>query len=229
MILFPNTKIIEAVERPVASGQTVDQEGRALVGLLTAGVFGVKFAAGSGSESFVGVSVNTPAVLTRIPIIEDKVQSSANTIVISQTPSASTLRVQNMTTGTVQAAGNPSNANEYSISGTTITLNSAGTGQSIRVWYAYAPTTVQAVALFGNTHPGGQAGLVLGQVGVITRGDVYTCEFDTTQDWVTGGTVKLAANGLFTLTGGGNSLTNVSIISVPSIGSGVPALGLQIR
>ncbi len=229
MILFPNTKIIESVERPVAAGQTVDQEGRALTGVLTAGTFGVRFSAGSGTESFVGVSFNTPAVLTRIPLIEDKVQSSANTITLSQTPIGGTIRVRNETSGTVQTAGSPSNANEYSISGNVITLNAAGVGNTIRVWYAYVPTTVQAVALFGNTQPGGQAGLMLGQAGVITRGDVYTTEFDTTSDWVTGGTVRLGASGLFTLGGSGTQLTNVTIIAVPSVGSGVPALGLQIR
>lgn len=229
MILFNQSRIIESVERPVASGQTVDQEGRALVGVLTAGVFGAKFAAGSGSEQFLGVSFNTPALLSRIPLIEDRTQSAANTITLSQAPISGTLRIQNTVSGTVQSAGNPSNANEYSISGTTVTLNSASIGVKFRVWYAYVPTTVQAVALFGNTHPGGQAGLALGQTGVITRGDVYTCEFDPTSDWVTGGTVRLGTNGIFTLGGSGTQLTNVSIIGVPSIGSGVPALGLQLR
>lgn len=228
MILFNQSRIVESFERPVAAGQTVDQEGRALVGVLTAGAYGVKFAAGSGTEQFVGISFNTPAILTRIPLMVDLTQSAGNTLTLPQTPVSGTLRIQNLSTGTVLSAGVATNANEYSVSGTTVTMNAGTTGIKFRVWLAYVPTVAQAVALFGNTQPGGQAGLALGQVGTITRGDVYTTEFDTTSDWVTGGTVKLGANGLFTLSGSGTSLTNVRIISVPSIGAGVPALGLQL-
>jgi hypothetical protein len=227
MLQFPNTRVIASTERPVAAGAVIDQEGKALVADWTGGVFGVKKSTGAAGEQFVGASVNMLMPVTELPFGETLTQDATNTITLANTPIAGTILLVDTNSGTVQTAGSPSTANQYSISGKVITLNSAQTGHKYSVAYRFAPTVAQAIATYGNVHPGGPAGQYLGQIGVITQGDVYTTEYDTTVDWSVGGVVKLGANGLFTLAGSGVSLSNVTIIKAPAAGNAV--LGLEIR
>lgn len=231
MILFPNTRIVQSVERPVATGFTVDQEGQCLVATQVGGVYGVKKSAGAAStEVFVGVSHNMLKTVTSLAFQETLVQGGANTITLTYTPtSTAVIYLFDQTSSTVQTVGNPgTTANQYSLSGNVITLNAAQTGHTYLVAYRFAPTVPQALALFGNVHPGGAAGDYLGQIGVIQKGDVFTTEYDTSVDWtVASPIVKSGANGQFTIGGSGATLSNVTVIAAPSAGVGV--LGLEIR
>jgi len=217
MILFPNTRIVQSFERPVAVGSTVSAEGTPLIGDWAGGVFGVKPTGGGATDQFVGVSINQQLTPLAFPNFEDLVANSTPTVTLSYTPIGGSIRVYDVTNAVAQTAGNPTNVNEYSISGVVITLHSAKVGATIRVSYRYVPTTVQAIALQGNIPPGGAAGLTLGSVGVITEGDVWTSEFDTAVDWTANPTiVKLGANGLFTVGGSGATVPNAYIVDVPT-------------
>jgi len=59
------------------------------------------------------------------------------------------------------------------------------TGDTVNVTYKFATSVIQEVALVGNVQPGGYSGAIVGQIGVITRGVVYTTEFDASVDWDT--------------------------------------------
>lgn len=228
MLSFPNGRPVVSVQRPVAAGFTIDQEGKALVATQVGGVFGVRKSAGSGAEVFLGVSIDMLKQVTELAYGEVLVQGAGNTITIAYAPVGSTIRIVNNNTGTVQAAGSAANANEYSISGQVISLNAAQTGNAYTVTYKFNPTVVQVIALFGNVHPGGAAGDYLGLCGVIEKGDVFTSEYDTAVDWgVASPLVRLGANGIFTTAGSGTLVPNVTVIQAPSLGVGF--LGLNIR
>jgi hypothetical protein len=227
MLLFPNTRIISSVERPVALGFTIDQEGQALVADTVGGIYGVKKCVGSGSEQFVGVAVNMLKPFQTAPFNEVLTQGAGNTITLSNTPLVGSILIIDQNTGTVQAFNVGVGPNQYNIAGTVVTLNAGQAGHKYFAAYRFTPTIIQYTAFFGNVHPGGAAGDYLGQCGVITKGDVFTTEFDTSVDWTAGAPVLLGGNGLFTTTGSGNVLSNVSVIAAP--GAGLGALGLEIR
>jgi hypothetical protein len=227
MLSFPQTKVFQSIERAVAAGFTIDQEGKALTWTSVSGVSGVRKSAGTGTEVFAGVALNMLYLPVEVPFSERLTQASL-AITLSNTPLGGTLRVYNVTTATVFTAGNGTDANTYSLSGVTATLPVANNGNVFLVSYRFAPTVAQAQAFWGNVHPGGPAGAYLGQIGVIQKGDVFTTEYDTAVDWtVAAPVVRLGANGVFTTAGSGTILSNVTVIQAPDLGVG--ALGLEIR
>ena len=221
MINFSASKVYETIERPVLAGQTVSQEGCAIIDGHAGGAYGVGMSAGAAGEKFVGVSVNMLKTVTRMPNVERAVQPVSNTIQLSFTPLGGSLRVYDETTGTdITANATPS--------GSVITMTAPSVGHTLAIFYAYSPTTIQATQMFGNVHPGGAAGDFLAQIGIVRRGDVFTSEYDTASDWGDNATpVKLGANGLFTKAGSGVNISEwVTVISAPTPGQAF--LGLSV-
>jgi hypothetical protein len=121
MLSFPQTKVFQSIERAVAAGFTIDQEGKALTWTSVSGVSGVRKSAGTGTEVFAGVALNMLYLPVEVPFSERLTQASL-AITLSNTPLGGTLRVYNVTTATVFTAGNGTDANTYSLSGVTATL-----------------------------------------------------------------------------------------------------------
>ncbi len=225
MLHFELSKLIQTIERPVAVGATVTQEGTPLVWNVAGG--GVQPSTGVAGEIFAGVSFSQQMTPMQFPQYDSLTATAASsganpTITLSNTPIAGTIRVVNVTTGTVQTAGTPATANQYSIAGNVITLNTGATGDTIMVSYRYAPTTAQVLAVQGNIPAGGSAGLLLNSSGVVLQGDVFTTEFDTSVDWTTvseATPITLGANGLFTIGGTGTPLTGAYVVSLPTAGN----------
>lgn len=223
MLYFPNTKANISTELPVAVGATVDAEGMALIADSTGGVFGAQMSAGGGSEVFLGVSVGQQMSLAKATRKEAFVQGATDKLTLAFTPSSNTVGVYDATDGAVLVV-----TTDWTLAGKVLTMQSATRGHDILVTYAFVPNANQELALQGNIVPGGPAGAAIGQIGVIRNGIVYTDQFDTTVDWsASDPVVKTAANGQFTIGGGGTTLTNVSVIAPPS--AGFPFLGLLIN
>lgn len=221
MLYFPNSRVALAAEFPIAAGASVTAEGCALVSDNTGGVFGVKPSTGAAGDNFVGVSVSQQLPLTTFPKVEEKVQPSTDIITLAKTPTGTVL-VYNATTSAVMVI-----TTNYTISGKTITMNSAFRGNTIRVFYKFTPSAVEARAIQGDTYPGGATGTTLGQVGILRSGTIYTTEFDQTVDWQQASpTVKLAANGLFTI-GGSGATVNCAVVQPPNTTN--PYLGLLLK
>lgn len=238
MLHFELSKLLQTIERPVAAGATVTQEGSALVWDAVNG--GVKPSTGAAGEIFAGVSFSQQMTPLQFPQYDSLTAtapaSGQPTVTTSYTPLAGTIRVYDVTTGTVQTAGTPATtANQYSISGGVVTLNAAQAGHTIEVSYRYAPTTYQVLAIQGNIPPGGSSALTLNSTGVVIWGDVVTTEFDTSVDWTSvseSTPVTLGANGLFTIGGSGTPLTSAYVTQLPTSGSmqqGLSLLGLHIK
>ena len=226
MLHFELSKIMDSTERTVANGATVTAEGQALVNDAVNG--GVKPATGAANEQFAGVAFAQQITPTAFPKVETLIAASSE-VTIGETPLASTLLVKRADTGAVLAAGTPSgDATKYSISGKVITVNSALNGVGIVVAYRYAPTTLQVKIAQGDIPPGGAAALLIGRVGVITKGDIVTTEFDTSVDWTTvtsAAPITLGANGLFTIGGSGGTVAGAYVTQLPVDSS--PFLGIH--
>lgn len=219
-------RVAQSIERQIAANIVITAEGAALVSVLENGVEVVKPSTGGAGEKFAGFAYAQVINATDLPQVDELIApaSGANTVTTVFTPLAGTLRV--VANGTALTVGTPgTNANEYSISGSVITLHTSRYGQTVVVYYRYSPTLGQAKALFGDEFPGGPATSINGQVGVIEYGDVYTTEFETQDDWAGATAVKLSAAGLVSADGTGVTI-NARVISVPTAGS--PFLGLRI-
>ena len=224
MLSFPQTRIELSVERPVAQGQVVQAEGVLLQGDLSTGVYGVKPSVADAKDNFAGISVNSVTYQPTVPRIDEFVLDATLKFNLAFTPIGRPKAYKvDPDTGALTAVGTTMAA-----TGTVGTATGAAEKDTLRVVYQYSPTMLQIMALQGNILPGGPAGHYLGQVGVITRGDVYTDQWDTTADWSTAKGVKAGANGLFVpVMAAADGIQGITIIELPSVGS--PFLGLNVN
>lgn len=235
---FELSKLINTIERAVAVGSTVTQEGSALVYDSVHG--GVKPSSGVAGEIFAGVSFSQQMTPMQFPQYDALTATSPTasgtlpTVTTGNTPIAGTIRVVDTTTGTTLTAGTPATqAGQYSISGNVVSVNAALAGHNISVSYRFAPTTAQVLSVQGNIPPGGSSGLLLNSTGVVIQGDVVTTEYDTSVDWTTVSAstpITLGANGLFTIGGSGTPLAGAYVTLLPSAGTtqyGASLLGIH--
>jgi hypothetical protein len=214
MLYFPLTRANVSGEFAVDPSNLVTSEGQALVSQLVNGVVAVKPSTGAANtEQFMGIAVSQQMTITSMTKVEDIVQPSSNTVTLDFTPSSGTLSVYDQTAGAVIASG----AGGWTLSGNVVTLQAGTAGHSLTFYYRYAPTSLQSEQIQGDIYPGGPAGNVVNQVGIMRNGVVYTSEYDTTVNWnVALPVVSLGANGRFTIGGSGAVLNGARVIAVPT-------------
>lgn len=221
MIYSPLSTSVRSTERPLAVGAVLSANGQALVASNVNGKFGVAPSAGVANEQFVGfVNAQTSAApfLEQSAVkVDSAVASAGGTVSLTFTPLASTLVILDASTyATITGA---------TLTGSTISGLTAGV--SVKCVYTYALTVAQAVALMGNQVPSGYAGSVLGSVGVVQGGVIFTNQFDTAVNWATATGVKLAANGRVTNQAGSGVAINAIVTQAPS--ADFPYLGLEFN
>jgi hypothetical protein len=185
-------------------------------------------ATGTTSDIFVGFAIAGTSALPFPESYTNKVEQfvvpTGGTITLSETPVAGQVFVYDTTLATAVTT--------FTVPGATISGLTAG--DTVVVTYKYAMSIIQERALYGDVQPGGYAGAYVGQIGLVTRGDVWITEFNASMNWAmagtTGNSICLAANGQLTLgtpnTGSaGNALSNVIVTGVPSMT--IPYLGLR--
>jgi len=215
---LPFTKVADSTEMIVAPGANIYAEGQALVVTQGATANGVMPATGTASDIFVGFAFAGTSALPFPEAYYNKVEQftvpATGVVTTSLTPIAGQVFVFDNTTGAPATAPVVSGMN----------ISGLVAGDEVTVTYKYALSVIQETALYGNVQPGGYVGAYVGQIGVITRGVIWTTEFDASQNWLaagTGGKVPcLAANGQVTLAIPG---TGAAPIAIPNCYvSGVP-------
>lgn len=219
MFYLPKQKNTLSHEAAIAAGASFSAEGQAAVRTSGATANGVSPATGGASDVFAGfVIVGTSAAPLAEPYynkVETFLVPSTGTITLSLTPVSGQVSVLDVTAGS--AVSSPS------VSGANITgLTSAHT---VTVTYKYSVTVQQSINLQGNVQPGGYAGAQVGQVGLITRGTVYTSEFDASVDWAAATAIKLKANGQLTDQSGSGNTVKGFVVDLPT--EEIPFLGVE--
>lgn len=194
---FPFGRTNDSTEMLVAPGATFFAEGQAAVRTAGATSAGVLPSTGTATDIFVGFVVAGTSAAPFAEAFYNKVEEflvpSTGAITLSVTPVAGQVFVLDNTTG-APATG-------YTVTGAQVTGLVAG--DEVTVTYKYPLTVIQARALFGDVQPGGYVGAEVGQIGVYTRGTVYTSEFDDSKNYAAAGAagsiLVLAANGQVTL------------------------------
>jgi hypothetical protein len=228
MLMFQKSRFDVSREHPVATGSTITAEGACLVWDNQAGP-GVKLGTGAANEKFAGVALAHQLTPLALPMVEDVVLSGT-TASYSKQIVTSSIRAFDVTAGAaITVVSGAPGAGQLGYNNTTKVITYADgtkTGNTIRLYYRYVPTTLEALAAQGNIPAGGGAALYLGTIGVVTNGVVYTSEFDGTVDWTAANpVVKIGAGGLFTIGGSGGGVANANIVSIPTPDS--PWLGLS--
>lgn len=232
MLNFNNTRIDRSVSRSVDPSTLVTTEGAVIVRSGT----NVKTGTGAAGETFLGFSYSQQNSPTSIPQVESFVVPASGIMTLTGAPTSSAatkawfVAADGSLTDVTHDADdlNPA-AGSYAVVAKTLTCNTADAGKTIRIQYRFAPTVAQAQFLQGGVLPGGDSGQLLGTVGIILAGDVFTTEFDPSVDWAdvaaAGTALTIGAGGVVT-TGGAGGAVAARVISIPSAGS--PYLGLSV-
>jgi hypothetical protein len=220
-IAFALSKFELTSEVLVAAGAVIVAEGQALVRVIGATAAGVMpSTASTATEIFCGFAVaGTSAAPFPEPYtnkVETFVVPASGIMTLQFTPVGGQVIVFDNTLNT-----SPS----FTTSNNKITVTS-GFGDSVTITYKYALTVIQRIALFGNVQPGGYAGSTVNQVGTVTKGLVYTSEFDVSVNWAAATSIKLAPNGQITDQSGSGAVIPAYVVSLPTVD--YPYLGLKI-
>src|SRR5271168_5060646 len=171
---LPNCRMADLEDVLVAPGAVVLAAGATSQGVMPA--------TGTATDIFAGFAIAGTSALPFPEAYTNKVETfvvpTGGMITLSMTPVAGQVFVLDTTTGTVVADPTVSGAN---VSGLTA-------GDTVNVTYKYAMSIIQQRALFGDIQPGGYVGAYVGQIGLITRGDVWISEFDASANWAMAGT-----------------------------------------
>lgn len=218
MISRPLTRVVNSAEMNTAPGAVILSEGQALVRTNGATSAGVLPATGTSNDVFMGFAFAGTSAYPFPESYTNKVETfvvpTGGSVTLSQTPISGQVFAFDTTSNT---------APTITVTGKTVSGLTAG--DTVVVTYKYAMTVVQAQALFGNVQPGGYSGAYVGQIGVITRGVVYTSEFDASKNWAAATAIKLAANGQLTDQSGSGVAIQGVVIAAPS--ESYPYLGID--
>lgn len=220
MIYFPLSKFPDSAEAVVAPGARITAEGQALVRAPGAPASGVTPSmAADDTEIFAGFSIAgvsaAPLPLLYATKVEEFVVPASGVVGLAFTPVAGELFVINLTTGLAVATP--------SVTGNNVTGLTAG--NTVRVTYKYALSSIQARALQGDVQPGGYAGEYVGQIGLIKRGLIFTSEFDATVNWAVATEIRLAPNGQITNQDGDGAKIEGYVVAIPNVET--PMLGIE--
>lgn len=224
---LPFTKTADSTEMFTAPGATILAEGQVLVRTNGNAAAGVLPSTGgtNSTDIFQGFAFAGTSALPFAEAYTNKVETftvpSTGAVTLSLTPVSGQVWVYDNTTGA--PGGGTVTGNQV----TDLTV-----GDDVTITYKYAMTVLQVRALYGDIQPGGYNGAYVGQIGVITRGTIFTSEFDASKNWAAAGTssstaIVLGANGQLTLgTVGttGNAFPG-NVIAIP--GQDIPFLGVS--
>lgn len=221
-IAFALSKFELSSEVTSAPGVTILAEGQALVRAPGATAAGVMPSTGSTTtEIFCGFAVAGTSAAPFPEAYSNKVENfvvpASGIMTVQFVPVAGQVFVYDNTTGAPLA---------FTVSGGNKITVTTGFGDSAYIAYRYSLTVTQRQAMFGNVQPGGYAGVYVNQIGVVTKGLVFTSEFDASVNWAAATAIKLGANGQLTDQSGSGAAIPAYVVSLPTVD--YPFLGLKI-
>lgn len=192
MLYMPKTALFDSEEAVLSKSAVISAEGQALV--ITAD--GLKESAGTKGEVFAGFVCQrvsaTPILEDFYCAVEELTVATEGSLELQRAP------LSQAVVGLVNADSGEAIAGDTTVAGKTISNTNLTVGLNVRVVYKYAMSVVEAKSRLGDVQPGGPSGALVGQIGLVSRGTVYTNCFDTAVDWKSVTAIKLGANGIVT-------------------------------
>jgi len=226
MIYFPKTRATLSHEAVIAPGAVFTAQGQAAVRMLGATSQGVAPSTGvKANEIFVGFTmVQTSAYPFREDEqnkIEEYLVPAPGIVTLSRIPkSAQDVFIYNNTDGVAIPVTGAVTVVDDKVSG-------LPPGVDVTITYKFVMSALEQRGTYGDIQPGGYSGDQLGQVGLVTRGIVYTSQFDAAADWSACKAIETAAGGYITCDKGTGAAIDGWVVELPS--SDIPYLGIEFR
>jgi len=216
---LPKQKATLSHEAKIAPAAVFTSEGQAAVRASGNTAAGVLPSTGTSSDIFAGfVTAGTSAAPFREQYaskVEKFVVPTSGSVTLARTPVSGQLFAYNDTDGAAISA--PTVAGDV--------VSGLPAGDEVTITYRFALTDLESTTLFGNVVPGGYIGAQIGQIGLVTKGIVYTSNFDNSVNWAAATAIKLAANGQLTDQSGTGVTIPAFVVELPS--SDIAYLGIE--
>lgn len=221
MFYMPKTSLFDSEEGVLSKGAVITAEGQALVAVAD----GLKPAEGVAGEHFAGFVCQrvsaTPFLEDFYVRVEELTVATAGAVVLAREPlSAQVVGLVNIATGEAIDG-------DTTVEGAVVKNANLTEGLQVRITYKYAMTVVEAKSKMGDIQPGGPSGALVGQVGFVSRGTVFTNFFDTTVDWTKAKKIQLAANGMITADKGNGVAIDAFVVADGYPSAMYPFLGIK--
>lgn len=212
--------ILNSQEIAIVPGQTVNAEGLPLVREIVNGQECVR-QGNTTVAPFVGFSYTeslTPLTKSAVEVLT--ANSETGKLILKNEPLTGQFSVYLATSGA---------AIECTVSGKEVTVPEANKGMAVRVQYRYAPSTTEVLMEDRVLIPTMSSTDMLGSIGVIMEGIVYTDQFDAKANFAdTSMSLCVTATGLVGMQASNGTLAAIpgSVVSVPGVDT--PFLGIRI-
>lgn len=221
MFYMPKTSLFDSEEGVLSKSAVITAEGQALVAVAD----GLKPAEGVEGEHFAGFVCQrvsaTPFLEDFYVRVEELTVATAGAVVLAREPlSAQVVGLVNIATGEAIDG-------DTTVEGAVVKNANLTEGLQVRITYKYAMTVVEAKSKMGDIQPGGPSGALVGQVGFVSRGTVFTNFFDTTVDWTKAKKIQLAANGMITADKGNGVAIDAFVVADGYPSAMYPFLGIK--
>lgn len=221
MFYMPKTSLFDSEEGVLSKGAVITAEGQALVAVAD----GLKPSEGVEGEHFAGFVCQrvsaTPFLEDFYVRVEELTVATAGAVVLAREPlSAQVVGLVNIATGEAIDG-------DTTVEGAVVKNTNLTEGLQVRITYKYAMTVVEAKSKMGDIQPGGPSGALVGQVGFVSRGTVFTNFFDTTIDWKKAKKIQLAANGMITADKGNGVAIDAFVVADGYPSAMYPFLGIK--
>lgn len=221
MFYMPKTSLFDSEEGVLSKGAVITAEGQALVAVAD----GLKPSEGVEGEHFAGFVCQrvsaTPFLEDFYVRVEELTVATAGAVVLAREPlSAQVVGLVNIATGEAIDG-------DTTVEGAVVKNANLTEGLQVRITYKYAMTVVEAKSKMGDIQPGGPSGALVGQVGFVSRGTVFTNFFDTTVDWKKAKKIQLAANGMITADKGNGVVIDAFVVADGYPSAMYPFLGIK--
>jgi hypothetical protein len=228
------------LEKEVLAGSVITEEGVLLASVLDAATGTEKVLPTTGSGDVIaGFAIRDNADNATTSEVESvTVPSSApfevqlrNNNIVASTPgdgtTASLSAIQDNGTQMTNADDSSGGASSVGVNDVTglLEFDGARQGETVVVTYRYNLTVAESRLKFFQRNINNEASTLFGQVGVGQgHGEIFTDQFDATEDWSASVAVKAGAGGIVEGDGGSGVSLDARVISVPNVNN--PLLGL---
>lgn len=231
MLNYANTRFFKTVDRVLADGVGIKEEGFTLALVQEEGELRARLSTGTSGEIFGGFACSTNLPTTFSTKVVEIGELDDLTVQLDRTPQSAQILVK---VGGVKLT--VETGTEAPTADTSVVLTPANTllfhgeaeGKAVLIQYHYELLASEAVAETGDYFGGvgNSPASVMGVVGAVIEGTISTNLFAASDDWTGVIHPKMGAGGMLRASGSGTELTNVKVVQVPNSGS--PFLTVEV-
>lgn len=211
------TRTLDTAHSPVLDAHLIEEEGFALIYVKQGNDMVVRKSQGAANEVFAGVALSRNAATARLPLALEGIEiDQAAGYTLPRIPISGQIRILIDGSAATVQAGAPAAAGEVQLTADALAFHAGDDGKSMDIFFMYEPTVTEARQYTGDAPVGGLPHQAVDMIGLFTEGDICTNMFNASVDWSSAVHPSLGADGLFTVGGSGEKLSNVVVMHAPN-------------